>query len=146
MKRFSASLLAVACGMGFTGCAAAGGKCHVTAGSVPQPVSCTPCVYDASGNIVKTTPDEVIRHFSYSKYLWTVFWTHVPLNDVNWDISSDLNETLQKTSGDAAVNVTVTAGTCDPVDTWVSAFIPVIPSYSRVTVQGDIVRIPKNNP
>lgn len=146
MKAFCALLLAAACGMTFTGCVAAGGKCQVMARSVPQPVSCTPYVYDGSGNVVKTTPQEVIRHVTYSKYLWAMFWTRVPLNDVNWDISTNLNQMLQKTSGDAVVNVTVTAAGCDPFDTFLSIFLPVVPSYGRVTVQGDIVRISQNRP
>lgn len=144
MKALNYLLLAIGCVTALTGCA--GANCRITANAVPQPVSCTPCVYDASGNIVKTTPDEVVRHITFSKYKWTMLWMSVPLDGKNWDISTNLNEILQKTPGDAVVNVTVTAESCDFFDGLVADLIPVIPSYSRTTVQGDIVRIPRNDP
>jgi hypothetical protein len=144
MKALNYLLPAITCMIVLTGCA--GARCHVTANSVPQPVSCTSCVFDASGKIVKTTSREVVRHITLSKYNWTMLWMSVSLNGRNWDISTNLNEMLQKTPGDAVVNVTVTAESCDLFDGFVAGLIPVIPSYSRVTVQGDIVRIPQNNP
>ena len=144
MKALTHSLFAIACAMIMAGCA--GATCHVTANSVSQPVSYTPCVFDASGRIVKTTPQEVVRHVMFSKCNWTMLWMSVPLNNKNWDISTNLNQMLGQTPGDAVVNVTVTAESCDILDAWLAGLVPVIPSYSRVTVQGDIVRIPQNNP
>jgi len=72
-----------------------------------------------------------------------MLWTAVPLNNRNWDISTNLNEMLQSTPGDAVVNVTVTAESCDLFDGFIADLIPLIPSYTRTTVQGDIVRIPQ---
>ena len=121
-----------------TGCA--GGHCYVTARSVPQPVSCTPYVFDASGNIRQVQPREIVKHVVLKKNSWSMLWKTVPLNGRKWDISNDLNARLQQTSGNAIVNVTVTARGCNFLQWYMAALIPIIPSYVNVTVQGDIAR------
>jgi hypothetical protein len=123
-----------------TGCA--GGHCYVTARSVPQPVSCTPCVFDASGNICSARPSEVVRHVVLSKCNWSLLWKAVPLNDKKWDISDELNADLKQTPGNAVVNVTVKAEGCNFLQWYLAAIIPIIPSYEDVTVEGDIVQMP----
>ena len=75
-----------------------------------------------------------------------MLWTSVRLNNTNWDISTNLNAMLQETPGNAVVNVTVTADSPDLLDGLLADIIPIIPSYSLVTVQGDIVQIPQKNP
>ncbi len=143
MNKCLTPLLVMLCVI-LSGCA--GGMCHVTAHSVPQPVSCTPCVFDASGHIVRATPQEVVRHVSLSRNNWTLFWMSVHLNNQNWDISTNLNELLEATPGNAVVNVTVAGTPCDFIHGFFAALIPVIPSYNRVKVEGDIVQIPQGKP
>ncbi|HUA67510.1 MAG TPA: hypothetical protein VMA13_03085, partial [Candidatus Saccharimonadales bacterium] len=67
-------------------------------------------------------------------------------NGRKWDISSELNSALQKYPGNAVVNVTVAAQASNPLQQFCAIFIPVIPCYEHVVVQGDIVRIPQTTP
>ena len=126
--------------LGLCGCTA-GSRCLVTARSVPQPVSCTGCVFDADGQILAAQGSNVVRHIVLTKTHWSMIWTLVPLSRVEWDLSPALNAQLQGTSGDAVVNLTVKAATCDPVHGLVSALVPIIPSYARIKVEADVVRL-----
>jgi|ERR1700722_11741080 hypothetical protein len=132
--------LLIFCTLLFTGCVS-GSRCSVTAHSVAQPVSCTPYVYDASGKIVEAQPQDLVRHVMLKKTSWSM-WFFIPLNSRNWDVSKELNTMLQKTPGNAMVNVTVTVQSCDGFQNYLATYLPLIPCYVHVVVQGDIVKIP----
>jgi hypothetical protein len=123
-----------------SGCA--GGKCRITAKSVVHPVSCTPCVFDSAGRIRTAQSADVVEHFEISKTRWTMFWTACPLNGGEWDISNEINAKLNKSPGNAIVNVRVKVRGCDFLNWYLAALVPIIPSYVHMDVQGDIVRIP----
>lgn len=128
------------CTLLLTGCIS-GNYCVVTAHSVPQPVSCTSYVYDASGKIVEAQPWETVRHVVLQKTSWSM-WVFIPLNSRKWDVSNELNGMLRKTPGNAVVNVTVTEQGCNDAQKYFATWLPVIPCYVHVVVQGDIVDIP----
>lgn len=132
-------LIIILCAASLCGCA--GARCRVTAHSVREPVSCTPCVFDASGKICTARAGEIVRHIKFSRYNWSILWTGIPLNKRNWDISPELNRDLQQTPGNAVVNVTVRAQGCNFLYWYFAALVPILPSYEKVTVQGDIVNI-----
>ena len=70
-----------------------------------------------------------------------MFWTGIPLNNKVWDLSKEIEEELQKTPGNAVVNVTVRARGCDFLHWYIACLVPIIPSYVHVTVEGDIVQM-----
>jgi hypothetical protein len=122
-------------------CGCAGADCKLSARSVRQPVSCTPCVYDATGRIHEAEKSEIVSHFTITKNKWTVLWKSVALGDANWDISPDLNAQLNRTPGNAVVNVTVTAEGCNLLQWYLAGLLPIIPSYVTVKVEGDVAQI-----
>ena len=135
MKKF----LLISCLALLSGCA--GGRCLVTAKSVRQPVSFTPCVLDASGKIRTATPQQVVRHIEISKTNWSMLWTAVPLSGRKCDISPEINAKLQETPGDAITNLTVRAQGSNFLHWYIAALAPIIPCYVDVKVQGDIVKL-----
>lgn len=134
------ALILAAMALWLCGCTA-GSRCRVTARSVPQPVSCTGCVFDANGRICTAASSNVVRHIELTKTQWSMFWTAMPLNRPEWDLSPALNKQLQETSGDAVVNLTVKTTTCDGLHGFVAALIPIIPSYAHLKVEADVVRL-----
>jgi hypothetical protein len=122
-------------------CGCAGAKCKLSARSVEPPVSCTPCVFDATGRIHEAATNEIVSHFTLTKTKWTVFWKSVPLGGEDWDISPELNAQLSRTRGNAIVNVMVTVEGCNFFQWYLAALIPVIPSYVTVKVDGDVAQI-----
>ena len=127
-------------------CGCAGAHCRVSAHSVQPPVSCTGCVFDASGKIRTAKPQELVRHIEFSRHNWSMFWTGVPLNQRDWDISPEINANLRQTPGNAVVNVTLRAQGCNIFHWYFAALLPIIPSYEKITVRGDIVNIAGTTP
>jgi len=121
--------------------ACAGVRCQVLAPQVNQPVSMTPAVFDASGNVIMAGPTNVVFHFRLKRRNWAMFWTLIPLSSKVVDFSADLNSLLVKHQGDAVVNLIVkTQG-----DWWwyFASLVPIIPDYQWVVIEGDIARFPK---
>jgi hypothetical protein len=127
-------------------CGCAGSRCQLAVHSVNAPISCTPCVLNASGQIHQVRPNEIVKHFELTKSNWSMLWTIVPLNHRQWDPSPEINAKLQAAGGNAVANVTVHAAGSDFLDWYIAALVGVLPSYVTVTVQGDIVRIPDAAP
>jgi hypothetical protein len=122
------------------GCA--GSRCRLTARSVQQPVSCTPCVLDSAGRVRKAQPSEVVNHFVLTKSNWSMLWKALPLSQREWDASQELDAKLRESSGNAIVNLTVRASGSDFLDWYIAALVPILPSYVTVRLEGDVVRIP----
>jgi len=123
-----------------SGCA--GSRCRVTARSIQQPVSCTPCVLDSAGRIRKAQPNEVVKHFVLTKSNWSMLWKAIPLSHREWDVSQEIEAKLRESSGNAVVNLTLRATGSDFLDWYFAALVPILPSYVSVKLEGDIVRIP----
>ena len=126
-------------------CGCAGSRCQISARTVHQPVSYTPCVFDATGQICEAKPNEVVQHIKLSRTNWSMFWRGMPLSSTNWDISEEINSQLKAASGNAVVNVKVKASGSDFLDWYLATLLPIIPSYVHVSLDADIVRIPVPN-
>jgi len=127
-------------------CSCAGSRCRVTALSVEQPVSCTACVLDSAGRIRAAKPNEVVSHFVLSRHQWSMLYRAVPLSQKEWDISPELKAKLEESSGNAIVNVRVSATGCDMLHWYLAALVPILPSYINMKVEGDVVRISDAQP
>lgn len=128
----------------FVGCA--GGRCHVTARTIEQPVSFTPCVLDSQGKVRQVKSEEIVGHFAISKTKWTMLYTAIPLGGKDWDISDELKARIQQVSGNSAVNVVVHTEGSNFLHWYFAALAPVIPCYVTVTVKGDIARFSNTTP
>jgi hypothetical protein len=135
------ALLLTAMALWGCGCVA-GSHCRVTARAVPQPVSCTPCVFDADGRIRTITESTVVvvRQIELNQTHWSMFWDLVPLSRREWDLSAALNKELRETSGDAIVNLRVTVSPGDALN-GIAALLPIIPSYAHIKVEAGIIRL-----
>jgi hypothetical protein len=116
-----------------------GAKCLISADKIEQPISFSKAVFDREGNVFAPQEKDVIKHFSFGWKHWTVFWTLIPLNDVERDISDLLRNELESAPGDAIVNLTIKA-TGDGL--WlISSLLPIIPDYLDIQVEGDVVKV-----
>ena len=118
----------------------AGVKCSLKADSMAQPVSFTPCVYGRTGKIVRTSEQDVLKHFKIKKRLWAMLWRTVNLTQNNWDLSNELAGEISSVKGDAVVNLTVRS-----ISGWwwyASSNIPILPDFLTIVVEGDVVRMP----
>jgi len=121
--------------MPLVGCA--GSRCHITASALEYPVSLSSVVFDANGNVVEPRGDQHLGHFAFSFKSWSIFWTLVPLANRSVDISDDLRREVEARSGEAITNLTFRA-----TNHWYwyfAALIPIIPAYTRIDVEGDVV-------
>jgi len=136
LARLSGCLLLSAVALFCASCA--GVKCAVKADQIPQPVSFTPCVYDAKGEVLHVSPQQVVRHFKHEKWFWAMMWRSCSLTTPEWDLSDALSKEIAEVQGQAVVNMTVNFRS-----DWlwyVTALVPIIPDYQVVVVEGDIAR------
>jgi hypothetical protein len=131
-------LVLVALGASSASCAGSTG--HVKADSLEQPVSFTPCVFDSGGAVYTASPRDIRKHVKLARTHWTMFWTLLNLTSDTWDLSEPLAAELSAAGGNAVVNLTVEA----EGNFWgyFAALVPVLPSWTRVRVECDIVHVP----
>jgi len=117
----------------------AGVKCSMKAESIDQPISFTPCVYGATGNVICVTEQDTLKHFRIKKRFWAMLWRNVNLTQNAWDISEDLTREISAVNGDAVVNMTVLSRG----DWWwyLSSLLPILPNSHTIVVEGDVVRL-----
>ena len=122
--------------------ACAGARCRITASSIQEPVSFTSYLYDDQGELKKIGEEDIVRHFEFQKRNWSMLWRLVDLSDRNWDISDRLKSEIEMDGGEAIVNLRVTASS-----DWMgifTAWVPVIPNYILIRVEGNVVRTRNN--
>lgn len=126
-------------GMALMSASCAGVKCSMKAERIDQPISFTPCVYGATGNVVRVAEEEVVTHFKIKKRFWAMLWRNVALTQNEWDISDDLSREISAAHGDAVVNLTVLS----QGDWWwyFSSLLPILPDSHVILVEGDVVRL-----
>jgi len=119
------------------GCA--GGRMQAQADDLDYPVSLSKALFDKKGKVVIPTEDQKVEHFSLSLPKWTIFWSLVPLSDPDHDLSKELQSIIERSGGDAIVNLTVeTSGNLLSI---LACLIPVIPSSAGVVIEGDVVKM-----
>lgn len=117
----------------------AGVNCGVRASRIDQPVSFTPCVYDAGATVVKVADEDALKHFKIRKRFWAMLWGNVDLTDNDWDLSDELSQEIESVDGDAIVNLTIVSQ-----GDWlwfISSLLPIIPDYHTITIEGDVARV-----
>lgn len=121
------------------GCAST--RSRVEAPSAAYPVSLSPSVRDASGLIVSDDELEVVGAFTHSHTTVHMLLGLIPLSRGRFDLSAEINEQVAGNRGQAIVNLEI--GDYD--NGWNSwsgfPFLGVLPSYNKVEVRGDIVRL-----
>ena len=124
--------------LGLVSCA--GVRCKVTASRIDQPVSFTPCVYNATGAVIRAQADSFRKHFRIKKLCWAMLWRTVNLTDNNWDLSAELERILAEEKGNAIVNLTVYSQ--GDLLWYFSSLLPIIPDYHWLVVEGDVAALP----
>ncbi|MCX5698765.1 MAG: hypothetical protein NTX01_03620 [Candidatus Omnitrophica bacterium] len=131
-------IMSVGC-LAFMLTSCAGVKCSINADRVDHPVSFTPCVYGAAGNVMRVSKQDTLKHFKIYKRCWAMLWRSVNITNNNWDISDKLTREMSSVNGDAIVNMTVLS----QGDWWwyFSSLLPIIPDYHTIVIEGDVVRL-----
>lgn len=114
-------------------------NCRIEAENVEKPLSYTPCVYDSKGRVIECSEKNIIEHFKTKKRVWAILWGTVNFSGKEWDISEEMENKILKADGDAIVNMTVDSQS----DWWwyISSFIPIMPNYNLIVIEGDIVSV-----
>jgi hypothetical protein len=117
----------------------AGVKCSMKADRIDQPISFTPCVYGATGNVIRVSEKDMLKHFKIEKRFWAMLWRNLDITQNDWDISDELSREISSVNGDAIVNLTVLSRG----DWWwyFSSLLPIIPDAHTIIVEGDVVRV-----
>ena len=119
-----------------------GSRSKVIFNSAKYPVSMTETVPDRDGSFLSNSEQEILGKFEDSGRAWSIFWTLVPLNCV--DFSEELNQQVSDAGGEAVVNTKVTAGFPFFPDTFPGIlylhWLPIFPGSVHVDIQGDIIR------
>ncbi len=133
------SITILICMAFISGCTA-GSRGYLIAPTVRYPVSFSPIVRDANGNILKEENIEVVGKFSYTYTTIHMFSRILPLTKVTQDISEPLEKQIEEANGEAVINLIVIAKKNEW--NWFPATLSVgvFPGYSSVEISGDIVR------
>lgn len=134
--------IAVVCLLALLLSACSGARCRITASSIQEPVSFTSYLYDDQGKLKNMGKEDIVRHFEFEKRNWSMLWRLVDLSDRSWDISDLLKSEIEIDGGEAIVNLRVTASS-DWMELF-TAWVPVIPDYILIKVEGDVVRTRNN--
>lgn len=117
-----------------TGCS--GSRSHVVAPTAQYPVSMSDGVREADGKLLPDERKKVVGGFQYDYKAWGMLWRIFSFTG-DKDISEEVNEQVQKSQGDAIVNLSVKAESC----TWnIFTFIGIFPDCSTVRVRGHIIK------
>jgi len=118
-----------------------GGRCHVVAPHVAQPVSASASLFGPHGETL-TAPDdlEIVAHFTHDVQRWALLWGLVPLGAERTDLSELLSEQLRTARGDGIVNLSVGKDDGDTLFNFLG-FIPLVPTRVSGRIEGDVVRV-----
>lgn len=122
------------------GASCASVRYSIDAPSVPQPVSMTPYLLNAAGEVVSATDHAKTQHFKLKRRCWAMLFGWVNLTDNHWDLSQDLSSQLANSGGTAIVNLTL--DTCKNPLWLASVVMPLIPNFQTIEVEGDVVLPP----
>ena len=138
-KSLLISILLVLLWAGTTGCA--GTRSHIVVGEAPCPVSLSPALRTSQGEVRGERYLEFVGTFHHKHTSAHMLWAIIPLSRTKHDLSAELRQQVDKAGGDAVVNLKVKSyynfwNTC-----WTMLSAGIIPTWSKVEVTGDIVRI-----
>lgn len=119
------------------GCA--GGRSNLRFDDTRYPVSLSPTVLGSDGVVLLPARREVVGKLEIETKVYGLLWAAVPLTP-NKDLSTQVNDQIERAGGQAVVNLRVTSRQCGLNSAWVLSTVPLWPGCSKVFVQGDIIR------
>lgn len=134
MRASSLLLIALATG----GCA--GARTEIVAPHAAVPISLSHAVRAADGALVPAADREVVGTFHDERMAWGLFYSAVKLTPEK-DISDEVNAQVARAGGDAVVMLRIEAHACAASYFAVLNALPVWPGCTKVTIDGDIVRV-----
>lgn len=120
-------------------CGCAGGHARLSFDQAAYPVSLSPTVPDADGQILAPERFEVVGQLSVQTKAWAILYSAVPLQGKR-DVSGDINTQIAAQGGEGIVNLRIVSKQCKINHAWVINALPFWPGCSDVTLTGDIVR------
>lgn len=81
----------------------------------------------------------VIKKLHFEKNSWSLIYSLVSLSSNN-DIVKKINHEISQSGGDGILNVEITSenGTMNKI--YILNLLPIWPTYSKLTIEGDIVK------
>lgn len=121
-------------------CACAGGRGYLKASpGLTGPVSMSGSVFDSDGRVLGERDLEVVGCFEATKTFWATLASYVSLTGT-WDLTPYLNEQMALHGGEAIVDLSTEQTAAAGWLHYFTALTVVVPSYTRVTISGNVVR------
>lgn len=129
-----ATLCLIACAAGCSG-----GYGRLRFDGMRYPVSLSPTVPDAGGQILPPERLEVVGRVDVHTRAWSIAYSAIPLQATR-DVSKPMNAQIAAAHGEAVINLRIVSKQCKVNHVWVLNAIPLWPGCSDVTLTGDIIR------
>ncbi len=120
--------------------ACAGGRGYLRASpGLTGPVSLTDAVFDSDGRVLDRDDLEVVGRFEETGAFWATLASFLSLSGT-WDLTPFLNEQMARYGGEAIIDFSAETTAGSGWLHYFAALTIVVPSYTQVTVRGDVVR------
>ncbi len=119
------------------GCA--GATTQIAADTSRYPVSMSRGVRDADGSLLALEDREKVGDLLIEDHAFGLLYTAIDLNPKT-DISERVNAEVQRTHGDAVVNLSVKNSQCFLNFVYPATLLPIWPGCVALKIHGDIIR------
>jgi len=121
----------------------AGSRGHIGLDDLKYPASMSAYLYGPDREILtKDKVQKVIKKFYYEKNSWNILYTIISLSN-NSDVVKEINREIMESGGDGIVSVEVSSQDGITNSIPLLNLLPIWPTYSKITVEGDIVKFIK---
>ncbi len=134
--------ISITCTLVFTGCTFHSG--NITFNNLKYPVSMSPFLYGQNNEILAKNKDlTVLDSFRYKTTKWVILYGAIPFSSykvTDKDIVDAINKKIEEVGGEGIIELSVTYS--QPTNDFFMFinFLPVFPSWTTLTVEGNIVR------
>ena len=125
-----------------TGCVAdiAGSRGQIEFYDLIYSASMSAYLYGPDNEILTKDKElRVLKRLHFSKNSWSIFYTIVQISD-NSDVVEEMNKEIAESGGDGILNVEISSQDGITNSILLLNLLPFWPTYSKVTVEGDIVK------
>ncbi len=144
MRIFTVAIIVVS-SLVTTGCVAdiAGSRGQIEFDDLMYPASMSAYLYGPDKEILAKDKElRVVKRLHFSKNSWSIFYTIMQISD-NSDVVEAMNKGIAESEGDGIVNVEVSSQDGITNSIPLLNLLPFWPTYSTVTLEGDIVKYVK---
>jgi hypothetical protein len=140
IKSFSIATIATF-SLAMSGCLGfAGSRGQINFDNLKYPASMSAYLYGPdNGILTKDKELKVTKKLHLRKNSWNIFYTIIEISN-NGDVVEEMNKEIAGSGGDGIVNVAVSSQDGITNSIPLLNLLPFWPTYSRITIKGDIVK------